>query len=109
MHDTPDARRIVTVVAIDGRTEADLLALVESAPELARLECLDQCCASGVSGLLDGRTVAIGNAAFLERLGIATEHLCDWPERMRSHGQRVLFVAVDGRAVGFIGINDTTL
>ena len=106
VNDILTVQRIVTVIALDGRTEADLLALIASAPELARLEGLDEAAASGISGVLDGHVVAIGNGAYFSALGLPTERLCDWPDRIRRHGQRVLFVAIDGRVIGFVGVGD---
>ena len=101
-------RRIATVIALEGRTEADLLALVEGAPELVRLDRLGEAVAAGLSGTLGGHTVAIGNAAYFAALGLSLTCLCDWPERIRRHGQQVLFVAVDGRTAGFLGMTDST-
>ena len=98
-------RRIVTVIALEGRTEADLLTLVAGAPELARLDRLEEGGPAGVSGTLNGQRVTIGNAAYFHALGLSIECLCDWPDRIRKHGQQVLFVAVNGRTAGFLGVD----
>jgi cation transport ATPase len=105
LNDThPAPARVATLIALDGRTEADLLALVGGAMELARLERLDESIAAGVSGRLNGQPVALGNAAYFAALGVSVQRLCDWPDRIRTHGQHVLFVAVDGRIAGILGI-----
>jgi cation transport ATPase len=105
LNDTLKQRRIVTAIALEGRTEADLLELIDSVPDLARLDGNVES-PKGISGSLEGQTVAIGNAAYFAALGLATAHLCDWPERIRSHGQEVLFIAIDGRAIGVLGVTD---
>jgi FtsP/CotA-like multicopper oxidase with cupredoxin domain len=39
-------------------------------------------------------------------LGLPIDRLGAWSERLRHHGQQVLFVAVDGRTAGFLGVID---
>jgi P-type Cu+ transporter len=61
---------------------------------------------SGVRGQVDGRSVALGNQGLLESLGIAPGPLAQRAEALRAEGQTVLFVAVDGRAAGLLGVAD---
>jgi Cu+-exporting ATPase len=56
----------------------------------------------GVAGLVDGRSVALGNAALLEELGIDATPLRDRAEALRAEGGTVMLVAVDGRAAGLV-------
>jgi Cu+-exporting ATPase len=60
----------------------------------------------GVSGIVDGRRVAAGNARLMESLSIAPGPLVSDAERLRSDGQTVMFVAVDGRPAGLLGVAD---
>ncbi len=60
----------------------------------------------GVSGKVDGKMVVAGNEKLLKDLGLATEALAARVEELRRAGQTVIFVAVDGRAAGLIGIAD---
>ncbi|MBZ0270906.1 copper-translocating P-type ATPase [bacterium] len=60
----------------------------------------------GVKGRVDGRDVALGNRAMLETLGIDTSPLAEKAEAMRAEGQTAMFVVVDGRAVGLVGVAD---
>jgi Cu+-exporting ATPase len=60
----------------------------------------------GVQGTVAGRAVALGNAKLLDRLGIARQTLEAGAETLRAEGQTVMFVAVDGRAAGLIGVAD---
>jgi len=60
----------------------------------------------GVTGEVDGRKVALGNAKLLETLGIPADALIQQAETLRTEGQTAMFVAVDGRAAGLIGVSD---
>ena len=55
----------------------------------------------GITGMVDGRLVAIGNAGLVEEGGLAVE-----AEKLRAEGQTVMFVAVDGRAAGLLSVTD---
>ncbi len=60
----------------------------------------------GVVGEVGGHAVAVGNERLLEELGIAIDELKDKAEEMGRDGETVVFVAVDGRAAGLLGIAD---
>ena len=60
----------------------------------------------GVVGTVDGRRVAVGSRAHLEDLGVDASALADRAEALRREGQTVLFVAIDGRAAGLLGVAD---
>ncbi len=53
-----------------------------------------------------GRAVALGNAALLDELGVDPGALPARAEALRAEGQTVMFVAVDGRAAGLLGVAD---
>ncbi len=56
----------------------------------------------GVTGLIDGKQVAVGNAAFLGDVGgLAAE-----AEALRREGATAIYVAVDGRPAGVIAAAD---
>jgi Cu+-exporting ATPase len=56
----------------------------------------------GVVGEVDGRKVALGNAALLEELGIDLAPIRDRAEALRGEGGTVMLVAVDDRAAGLV-------
>jgi P-type Cu+ transporter len=60
----------------------------------------------GVSGRVDGHRVAVGNAGFMEALGIDAESWLPRAEEMRRDGHTVMFVAIDGRLAGLISVAD---
>ena len=116
--------RVVSVVAVDGGDDSALLALaarlargleapvataiVESARErdiaIGHVDHFHQTARSGVAACVAGHTVVLGNSTLFADLGLSLEGLGEWPDRMKRQGQYVLFVAVDGRTVGFLGV-----
>lgn len=60
----------------------------------------------GVVGVVDGRTVAVGNAKLLEELSIDSGSHLAQAETLRQDGQTVMFVAVDGQLAGLLGAAD---
>ena len=51
----------------------------------------------------------IGDAALFTDFGLSVDRLGTWPERLEQRGQHVLFVAVDGRTAGFLGVTDVSV
>jgi Cu+-exporting ATPase len=74
--------------------------------ELTEAQGFESRTGKGVTGTVDGRAVALGNRALLDALGIAPGALAERAEALRSEGQTVMFVAVDGRAAGLLGVAD---
>jgi P-type Cu+ transporter len=60
----------------------------------------------GVCGRAEGRRVAVGTEQFIAAFGIATGTLGTTAERLRNDGATAVFVAIDNRAAGLIGIAD---
>ncbi|MDX1404972.1 MAG: copper-translocating P-type ATPase [Woeseiaceae bacterium] len=60
----------------------------------------------GVSGRVMGHTVAIGNRRILEEIGVDPSALEEAAETRRSAGETVMYVAVDGKPGGIIGVAD---
>lgn len=60
----------------------------------------------GVIGKVDGHAVALGNRALLDELRIDPGGLAPKAENMRKDGQTVMFVVVDGKVAGLLGVAD---
>ncbi|HEY1072045.1 heavy metal translocating P-type ATPase [Brevundimonas sp.] len=60
----------------------------------------------GVTGLVDGRRLFLGNAHYLKAAGIDVATLEAEAEALREDGATAIFVAVDGRVAGVLGIAD---
>jgi len=60
----------------------------------------------GVTGSIKGHKVALGNIKLFEELSIDPGNLPDMAETGRGNGQTVMFVAIDNKAAGIIGVAD---
>jgi Cu+-exporting ATPase len=60
----------------------------------------------GVKGMVDGRSVALGNAKLLETLGVDPDAAANRADALRADGQTVVFLTIDGRLAGLIGVAD---
>ncbi|MGH7863937.1 MAG: heavy metal translocating P-type ATPase, partial [Candidatus Binataceae bacterium] len=60
----------------------------------------------GVVGTVDGRAIALGNQKLFEELGIALGETAARAQELRKDGQTVMFVAIDGKLAGAIGVAD---
>ena len=67
---------------------------------------VDQPVGKGITGIVDGRQLVAGNARFLHERGIATEELAERADRLRSEGATAIFLGIDGKVAGAIGIAD---
>jgi Cu+-exporting ATPase len=118
--------RLVSVIAAPGQDEAELLrlaaslergsehplaaAIVAGAQERgARLEAAGQfrsLTGRGVTGVVGGRKIALGNRALLDELRATPAALAERAEALRREGQTVVFVVIGGQAAGLIGVAD---
>ena len=60
----------------------------------------------GVTGIVGGHQVALGNLKLLQSLSIDTGELPELADLRRVDGQTVMLVAIDGKAAGLIGVAD---
>ena len=118
--------RMVSITAIEGFEESEVLRLgasLERASEhplaeaivrgaqdravsLSATDDFESVTGKGVTGKVEGRTVALGNSKMLEGLGIDPAGLPEVAEDARAEGHIVMFVAIDGNAAGLIGVAD---
>jgi len=60
----------------------------------------------GVAGRVEGRTVVLGNHRLIQDLGVPIGDLAERADALRREGQTAMFVAVDGRIAGLVGVAD---
>ena len=85
-------------------------AVVEAAAargiSLAEAADFDAPSGKGVTGMVSGRNIALGNARFLDERGVSTAAIDEKAERLRQDGATAIYLAVDGKAAGVIAIAD---
>ena len=74
--------------------------------ELAKAEDFEAVTGMGVTGRVDGRTVALGNAKLLAELGVEASLDAADADARRDRGETVMFVVVDGRIAGLVAVAD---
>lgn len=67
---------------------------------------VDQPVGKGITGLVDGHRLVAGNARFLDEQGIAVATLAEPADRLRAEGATAIFLGIDGKVAGAIGIAD---
>ena len=72
----------------------------------APVEGFESLTGRGVRGCVEGRRVAIGNAAMMAAEGADSAALTPEAEAARREGSTAMWVAVDGRAAGLIAVAD---
>jgi Cu+-exporting ATPase len=72
----------------------------------AKAEQFESITGKGVKGRVNGHAVALGNRRLMEDDGIAVTELTTAAEELRKLGQTVMFIAVDRRVVGLVGVAD---
>ena len=97
--------------SLERASEHPLAAAIVAAAEqrglkLAEASRFDAIPGKGVLGKVAGREVALGNQGLLETLRVEPGDLLERAERQRAEGETVMFVAVDGKAAGLIGVAD---
>ncbi|AYG67778.1 MULTISPECIES: heavy metal translocating P-type ATPase [unclassified Rhizobium] len=60
----------------------------------------------GVEGRAGETAIALGNAAMMADLGVATDALKAETERLRGEGKTVMFVAIDRKLAGLVAVAD---
>jgi heavy metal translocating P-type ATPase len=86
--------------------QAIVAAAVERGLKLSQPEGVDSPIGRGVLGRVDGRRILLGNARFLVEQNLDVGALDAAADALRRDGITAIFVAVDGRAAGLIGIAD---
>jgi len=109
----------------EGVDPAEMLALTASAEQMSKhpaaravvnlakeanvafspAESFEESPGKGVSATVDGRTVLVGRDSFLKEKGIDLSVVSD-PSLHEEQGFSTLYVAADGRCIGWIGLQD---
>tara|TARA_Y100000741_G_scaffold220528_1_gene168097 strand:- start:2810 stop:4582 length:1773 start_codon:yes stop_codon:yes gene_type:complete len=118
--------KLVTVLPNEGIQENDFLSLVSSlekgsehplAEAIVRgaeersvasqeVNDFESVTGKGVRGIVAGKKVALGNKALMEQQNISIENVLEKAESFRKEGQTVMFVSIDSKFAGLVGVAD---
>jgi Cu+-exporting ATPase len=117
---------VSTVMAVPGFTETEVLRLAASVERnsehplanaivnaanhkpsnLAPVTNFQSVTGKGVKGSIEGKNIVLGNLRMMRDSGIVEGDLKGPAERLRSDGQTVMYLAVDGRLAGLVSVSD---
>ncbi len=86
--------------------EAIVKGAEEKALQLFATEDFESITGKGVTGRVNGHSVALGNEKLFNTLAIEPEDLMVQAHKGQQNGQTVMLVAIDGKAAGIIGVAD---
>ncbi len=97
--------------SVERASEHPLAAAIVAAAEDRKLNLsaatqFDSPTGKGAYATIEGKTVVIGNAAFLSERGINVSELAEAAEALRAEGATAIFAGVDRSAAGVIAIAD---
>lgn len=78
----------------------------EKGIDFDKAENFESVTGKGVIGKVDGKEVALGTQKLMEERNIDPSALLERAEELRKEGQTAMFVAVDGKAAGLLGVAD---
>jgi Cu+-exporting ATPase len=78
----------------------------EQFASLAKVSDFQSITGQGVRGVVEGRTVAVGNRRLIRDHAVLADKHLDRAETLRAEGQTVMFVAVDRQLAGMLGVAD---
>lgn len=117
---------LVSVFTCEGFEESEIVALAASVErssehplaeaivrgakqrsiELSKVDDFQSVTGKGVTGNVQDKKIALGNIGLLDDLSIEAYELPEKADVARTEGQTVMFLAVDGKAAGLIGVAD---
>jgi Cu+-exporting ATPase len=118
--------KVIAIVPAPGFDEAEVLKLAASVErgsehplaaailaaagerkiQLSPVDDFDAPAGKGVTGVVDGKHLALGDARFLSAMHIDTSALSPEADRLRGEGATAVFLAVDGKVAGVIAVAD---
>jgi Cu+-exporting ATPase len=106
-----EAELLRLAASLERGSEHPLAAAIVAGAEERKLqfssaEAFESVTGKGVKARVDGKLVTLGNRKLMDDAGVAVEPLSAAAEALRADGQTVMFVAVDGKAAGLLGVAD---
>ncbi|MBC5767480.1 heavy metal translocating P-type ATPase [Ramlibacter albus] len=113
-------------IAVPGRTPDEVLRLAASLDQgsehplataivqaankqglaLAKVDAFESGSGIGVTGTVDGQSLALGNTALMEQMGVDSSSLKREAEDLRGQGASVMYLALGGRFAGLLAVSD---
>jgi len=97
--------------SVENASEHPLAAAIVAGAKKRSLSLLTQTGFTSITGqgaqaTVGGKSVAVGNEKLMKSIGAHDAHLVQSADAHRQEGQTVMFVAIDGKAAGLLGVAD---
>lgn len=97
--------------SLDQGSEHPLAAAIVAAARarqlpLAKVERFESSSGIGVRGAVEGRTLALGNAALMQQVGADVSAVAKTAEALRAQGSSVMYLAEGTRLLGLLAVSD---
>nr|WP_255440537.1 copper-translocating P-type ATPase [Caenimonas sedimenti] len=73
---------------------------------LAKADAFDSSTGIGVTGTVEGKSLALGNTALMQKIGVDLSALAAQGSELRESGASVMHLAIDGRFAGLLAVAD---
>ena len=102
---------LALTAAVEARSEHPLAHAIVSAAQTRKLtlgepDSFEAQVGAGISAVVGGRAIVIGNTAQMQRIGVDPAPLNDAAESRRREGAGVMLIAVDGKLAGLVAVAD---
>ncbi len=109
--DLSDVELVRLVASVEQKSEHPLGSAILAAAKANQISLMDaskfqSLTGLGVSGNVGGKTVLAGNEKFVKVFGMRSGSFVRQIDELHRNGETIVFVAVDGRPAGLIGIGD---
>ena len=110
-HDIDERELLRLAASLERGSEHPLAAAIVKGAEdrgapRVKAEGFESVTGMGVRGFVEGRKIALGNRALMESDGVPLGDLADRADALRSEGQTVMYLSIDGRIAGLLGVAD---
>ncbi len=106
-----DTEVLRLAASLDQGSEHPLAAAIVAAARAQNLvldkpEQFDSASGIGVSGIVAGQPLALGNTAFMQTLGVDASALASQAEELRGQGASVMYLAANSQLAGLLAVAD---
>ena len=106
-----DGEVLRLAASLDQGSEHPLAAAIVQAARdrgltLGTVEAFESASGIGVTGKVEGKALALGNAALMGQVAVSVSEVSREAEQLRGQGASVIHLAVDGRFAGLLAVSD---
>jgi len=111
VNDQPESVVLGYAASLEGASEHPLAQAIinrakESAMTTTRVDSFESVPGKGVKGKIEGHAVSLGNTQLMDDIAVDCSSVAADTDKLREAGQTVMYLAIDGKLAGYIGVAD---